>query len=99
MNMYEMISGMKAPTTPAVDERTAESISVFFRPGGDGDVDHYYLWNGDASGGDDDGDNGGVPYDIDNTNHKWGVYKNNEVTYYQYYVQIINHSWPILYQI
>ena len=69
MNMYEMISGMKAPTTPAVDERTAESISVFFRPGGDGDVDHYYLWNGgdgdvdhyyswngDASGGDDDGD-------------------------------------------
>ena len=30
-----MISGMKAPTTPAVDERTAESISVFFRPGGD----------------------------------------------------------------
>ena len=122
MNMYEMISGMKAPTTPAVDERTAESISVFFRPGGDGDVDHYslwngdfsggdddgdhyyswngdasggdgdvdhyYLWNGDASGGDGDGDNGGVPYDIDNTNHKWGVYKNNEVTYSQYSVQI-----------
>ena len=47
MNVYEMISGMKAPTTPAVDERTAESISVFFRPGGDGDVDSsialYYI--------------------------------------------------------
>ena len=116
MNVYEMISGMKAPTTPAVDERTAESISVFFRPDGDDDVDHYYSWNGDASGGDDDGDhyslwngdasgggddgdNGGAPYDIDNTNHKWGVYKNNEVTYSQYSVQIINNSCPILYQI
>ena len=67
--------------------------------GGDDDGDHYYLWNGDVSDGDDDGDSSGVPYDIDDTNHKWGVYKNNEVTFSQYSVQIINNSWPILYQI
>ena len=43
MTAYEKYSGMKAPTTPAVEERMADSMSVFFRPvdddGEDDDVD------------------------------------------------------------
>ena len=38
-NAYEKNSGMKAPTTPAVEERIAESINVFFRPDDEEDDD------------------------------------------------------------
>ena len=49
MNAYEKNSGMTAPTTPAVEERIAESINVFFRPDDD-DCD-----DGDCDDANDDG--------------------------------------------
>ena len=38
MNAYEKNSGMKAPTMPAVEERIADIMNVFFRPDIDDDV-------------------------------------------------------------
>ena len=39
MNAYEKNSGMKAPTMPAVEERIADIMNVFFRPDIDDDED------------------------------------------------------------
>ena len=50
MNAYEKNSGMKAPIMPAVEERIADIMNVFFRP----DIDDY---DDDSDGevyGDDD---------------------------------------------
>ena len=52
MNAYEKNSGMKAPTTPTVEERIAESINVFFRPD-----DEEYDDCDDCDDADDDGKN------------------------------------------
>ena len=53
MNPYEKNSGMKVPTTPAVEERIAESINVFFRPDDDEDGED----EDDGDDADDDGKN------------------------------------------
>ena len=50
MNVYEKNSGMKAPTTPPVEERRAESKNVFFRP------DHDYGKDDVKEDGDSDED-------------------------------------------
>ena len=61
MNAYEKNSGMKAPTTPTVEERIADSINVFFRPDNDvnDDDDNDDVDNGDGNDDvhDGDGDN------------------------------------------
>ena len=52
INEYEKYSGMKAPTTPAVEERRADSMNVFFRPDDDDGEDD----DGDVGHKDDDDD-------------------------------------------
>ena len=64
-NAYEKNSGMKAPTTPAVEERIAESINVFFRP------------DDDKDDGDDEADDG----DDDYIDPKISCYNNSITEY------------------